>query len=122
MPSPFLYEVRPATKSSAVTMSALDWKTMFGDVPRDTTLDEHGAYMAVAWVSRCLEMRCNALAAIPAVVYSGMSGKAIEWEFADLLPDMLWMIEADLQLYGAAYWLRDGKIVTAARVLELAGY
>lgn len=23
---------------------------------------------------------------------------------------------------GAAYWLRDGKIVTASRVLELAGY
>lgn len=23
---------------------------------------------------------------------------------------------------GAAYWVREGKIVTAARVMELAGY
>jgi HK97 family phage portal protein len=111
MPSPFLLEARPAIKTGAVTMSAIDWKTMFGDKPRDTTLDEHGAYMAVAWVSRCLEMRCNALAAIPAVVYPGMSDKAIEWEFADALPQMLWMIEADLQLYGAAYWLRERNLV-----------
>lgn len=102
-----------ALKSGAVSMSALDWKTMFGNIGSDRELREHGAYQAVAWVSRCVKLRANALAAVPAKVYRGKGENAeeIEWEFADDLYDILWMTEAALQLYGAAYWLREENLV-----------
>jgi HK97 family phage portal protein len=105
-----------ALKSGAVSMSALDWKTMFGGQD-DGELDEHGAYQAVSWVSRCIELRCNALSAIPAKVYKagkprgGKAPQEQEWEFAESLADILWMTEGSVQLYGRAYWLREENLV-----------
>jgi len=105
MPNDFIYSVQPAVKGGAVTMSALDWDIMFGG-PTDDTLNEHGAYNAVAWVRRCIELRCNALASIPAVIYRG-TNVVENWPFANQLYQMLWLTEASLQLYGAAYWMRE---------------
>jgi len=109
MPKDFIYNVRPVVKSGAIAMSSLDWNIMFGGLDSDK-LDEHGSYSAVAWVRRCIELRCNALATIPVVIYRG-ENVVEDWEFADLLPHMLWMTEAALQLYGAAYWLREQNLV-----------
>ncbi len=101
-----------ALKSGAVSMNAVDWQTMFGGLEKES-LDEHEAFQVVAWVSRCVKLRANALAAVPAVVYGGKGEDAevVEWEFADSLYDMLWMTEATLQLYGAGYWLRERNMV-----------
>lgn len=86
------------------TMNSVDWRTMWGTASSDD-LDEVAAYDAVAWVKRCLEIRCNALSSIPVHVYR--NSKEIEWEFAALMPKFLWLTEAALQLYGAAYWERQ---------------
>ena len=101
-----------ALKSGAVSMNAVDWKTMFGALDTDD-LTEHGAYQAVSWVSRCIELRCNALSAIPARIYrlKRDTGKEVDWEFAKSMPRMLWMTEGSVQLYGAAYWLREENLV-----------
>ncbi len=106
----FIYSAQGNLKSGTVSMSGLDWDIMFGGIDKDE-LDEHGAYNAVAWVRRCIEIRCNALAAIPVAIYSGDTDKEYDWEYADLLPRILWMTEAALQLYGAAYWLREANLV-----------
>lgn len=101
----FVFEVRAPVKDAVkATMNSVDWVNLWGG---STTgdLDEHGAYQAVAWVRRCLELRCNALSTIPVHVYSGET--EVEWEFANLVPRLLWMTEASLQMYGAAYWIRE---------------
>ena len=107
----YVADTRQAVKSGFVSMSALDWKTMFGANPDEESLDEHGAYQAVSWVSRCVQMRCNALSTIPARIYRGRGNKELQWEFADILPNILWMTEGSAQLYGVAYWLREENLV-----------
>lgn len=103
MPKPFVFTATAAAKSA--TMSALDWTAMWGG--HDTgDLTEHSAYQAVSWVRRCVEVRCNALAAIPVKYYRGQGTVQRGWEYEDQMAHMLWMTEASLQLYGAAYWLR----------------
>jgi len=86
-------------------MSAYDWQNAWGE-HGDGDLTEHGAYQAVSWVRRCVEVRCNALSAIPVKYYRGQGKTERGWEYSDLMPHLLWMTEAALQLYGAAYWLR----------------
>lgn len=107
-------------------MSAYDWQNAWGGQHKDKEIvTEHDAYQAVSWVRRCVEVRCNALSSIPVKYYVGdMPTKAVpptdkpkedakepaaeetDWEYADLMPHILWMTEAALQVYGAAYWLR----------------
>lgn len=86
-------------------MNALDWNLMWGGT-QSGELNEHGAYMAVSWVRRCLELRCNSLSSIPIAFYRGDTDTEAEYEYADAVPQMIWMTEAARQLYGAAYWLR----------------
>ncbi len=106
-------------------MSAYDWQNAWGQHGDSDKLTEHGAYQAVSWVRRCVEVRCNALSSIPVKYYVGdapvkavpptdkpaegdkePAAEETEWEYADLMPHILWMTEAALQVYGAAYWLR----------------
>jgi len=86
-------------------MSAFDWQNMWGQHDGGD-LTEHGAYQAVSWVRRCVDVRCNALSAIPVKYYRGQGTTQRSWEYEDQMAHILWMTEAALQLYGAAYWLR----------------
>lgn len=106
-------------------MNAYDWQNAWGQHGDSDKLTEHGAYQAVSWVRRCVEVRCNALSSIPVKYYVGdapvkavpptdkpkesdkePAAEETDWEYADLMPHILWMTEAALQVYGAAYWLR----------------
>jgi hypothetical protein len=104
VPTNWIYTATPAAKG--VTMNAYDWAHAWGNHGDDAALTEHGAYQAVAWVRRCVEVRCNALSAIPVKYYRGKGSTERQWEYADLMPYLLWMSEAALQTYGAAYWLK----------------
>ena len=119
MPTNWIATVQPATKG--VTMNAYDWQHAWGQHGDSDKLTEHGAYQAVSWVRRCVEVRCNALSSIPVKYYVGdapvkavppndgekaPAAEETEWEYSDLMPHILWMTEAALQVYGAAYWLR----------------
>ena len=104
MPTNWIYTATPASKG--VTMNAYDWAHAWGQHGDTDDLTEHGAYQAVAWVRRCVEVRCNALSAIPVKYYRGKGSTERQWEYADLMPYLLWMSEAALQIYGAGYWLR----------------
>lgn len=93
-------------------MSAYDWQNAWGGNSRDA-LNNYTAYLEVAWVRRCVELRSNALMGIPVKVYRG--DNEIEYEFADLLPRLLWLTEAALQIYGAAYWGRKKNVLGVDR-------
>lgn len=101
----WLYTATPDPATKGVTMNAMDWRIMWGGHDDLGELTPHQAYSIVAWVRRCVELRCNALSAIPVAYYRGEDTEA-DWEYADLMPRILWMTEAALQIYGAAYWLR----------------
>ena len=111
---PFIFKADVLQSGGAVkaTMSAYDWKSAWGG---DSTgaLDVHGAYQEVSWVRRCVELRANALASIPVKVYRGET--ETEWEFANDLPMLLWLTEAALQIYGAAYWARKRNFANIDR-------
>jgi HK97 family phage portal protein len=104
VPNTWVYTATPAVKG--VTMNAYDWKHAWGQHDDDEALTEHAAYQAVSWVRRCVELRCNALSAIPVKYYRGKGTTERTWEYADLMPHLLWMTEAAAQIYGASYWLR----------------
>lgn len=114
MTQPFIFKVGPERSDSlkATTINSYDWKHAFGGNSRDA-LTNYTAYLEVAWIRRCVELRSNALMGIPAKVYRG--DNEIEYEYADLLPRLLWLTEAALQIYGAAYWGRKRNILGADR-------
>jgi HK97 family phage portal protein len=68
-------------------------------------LSAHAAYLAVAWVRRCLELRANALSAMPYAVLS-RAGDTVDWPFTGDLKRLLWLTEGAMCIYGRAYWFR----------------
>lgn len=113
MTQPFVFKATVGGGDSIkATMSAYDWKNAWGGNSRDA-LNNYTAYQEVAWVRRCVELRANAVMGIPARVYRGDT--EIEYEYADLLPRLLWLTEAALQVYGAAYWGRKKNVIGVDR-------
>ena len=106
---PFIFKAETLQQGGTVkaTMSAYDWKNAWGG-ETSGALTEHSAYQEVSWVRRCVELRANALSSIPVKVYKGDT--ETEWEFANDMPLLLWLTEAALQIYGAAYWGRKRNV------------
>ena len=83
------------------------------------------AYAAASYGYRCIHLRANAISQIPYRI-SGLKqqqGRQLQrsghihavpqadWPHADHLPRLLWLTEAALCLYGAAYWFRERNLV-----------
>jgi len=66
--------------------------------------DTHNAYAAVPVVYRCVQLRANAIARVPC--YITRNEEPVDYPLEYLLPRLLWLTEAALCIYGAAYWLR----------------
>lgn len=66
--------------------------------------DTHSAYATVPWVYRCVRLRANSLSVVPWALRKGKT--AVEYPLDYMLPRLLWLTEAALCVYGAAYWLR----------------
>ena len=79
----------------------------------ETNVD--AAYSAVVWQYRCVQLRANALASIP---YRVMDGET-ETEWPISLTRLLWSVEADQLLYGAAYWLKQKNRVRLVNLQRL---
>jgi len=64
--------------------------------------DIEAVYQTVAWCYRCVNLRANALGAIPYTILRGEN----ETEWPIPLHDLWWVTESALCLFGAAYWLK----------------
>ncbi|MGH2359759.1 MAG: phage portal protein [bacterium] len=80
------------------------------------------AYAAASYGYRCIHLRANAISQIPYRISSlGRQGRqpqrpgyiqvVQDWSHSDHLPRLLWLTEAALCLYGAAYWFRERNLV-----------
>lgn len=109
--TPFIYTVQSDPRGvKAVGMNALNWDLMFKtDTGSITSLS---AYHTVAWVRRAVDVRANALSAIPFRVYSKRGKDVTEnWPISQTMPSLLWRIEAGLQIYGAGYLAVNKNVV-----------
>ena len=96
------------------------WRVIAGD--SDTSAEAQRLYETVAFLYRCVEVRANALVALPWAVQRNDSDiwtnadGALPAELAALsdIPDLLWQTEAAMCLAGEAFW---HKIETRARRL-----
>lgn len=96
------------------------WRVIAGD--SDTSAEAQRLYETVAFLYRCVEVRANALVALPWAVQRNDSDiwtsadGASPAELAALsdIPDLLWQTEAAMCLAGEAFW---HKIETRARRL-----
>lgn len=79
-----------------------------------TRLTQREAY-AVPWVYRCVTLRAQAIGALPFTI-QGPGGGDARFPLVDILPSLLYVTEAALCLYGAAYWYRERNRV---RLLNL---
>jgi len=96
-------------KSLSLTGSSWPWET-----ETRPGLSASAAYQSVAWVRRCVDLRANAIAAMPFEVDGGNAGTLVE-----VLPRLLLLTEVALCIYGSAYWLREkrGHILLGLRWL-----
>ncbi len=73
------------------------------------------AYAAASYGYRCIHLRANSISQIPYQVTGSGSGQAalrkLGWDYEHVLPRLLWLTEAALCLYGAAYWFRERNLV-----------
>ncbi len=94
----------------SIPLEALD-RMLFPELFEDSksSINESKAYEVVAWVYRAVQLRANAISSIPFAVVQ--DGEPIDFEFADRLPNLLQLTEASLNLYGAAYWLKEHNLV-----------
>ena len=96
------------------------WRIIAGD--SDTSAEAQRLYETVAFLYRCVEVRANALVALPWAVQRNdvdvwvHNDGAAPAELAALsdIPDLLWQTEAAMCLAGEAFW---HKIETRARRL-----
>jgi len=87
----------------------LDWKLTGGDANRPEDL-----YSAVAWTFWCVNLRADAVAGIRYGVYpidSDEDTDEFEQDFPLDLTQILWAVEAWLQLKAAAYVLKRSNRV-----------
>lgn len=85
----------------AQTLDDLD---QWMDAQRAAGSAEHEAYAQVPWLYRCVQLRANALSVVPRSYRKGET--AIEYPLDYQMPRLLWLTEAALCIYGAAYWLK----------------
>jgi HK97 family phage portal protein len=92
-------------------MNALNWDLMFSN-NTGGGISKLAAYQTVAWVRRAVDVRANALSAIPFKVY-GKRGKDVtdSWPMSNSISTLLWRLEAGLQIYGAGYLAVNKNIV-----------
>ncbi len=75
------------------------------DTQHGAKLTAHQAYLAVAWVRRCLELRANAVSSMPyAILTKGR--EEVDWPWPGDLRRLLWLTEGAMDVYGRAYWFR----------------
>ena len=77
-------------------------------------VDAETAYTAVGWVNRCVHVRAAALSSMPWSIYSGDTEVLAHnydsfdgYEWAELLPQMLYLTESALCILGHAYWFKN---------------
>lgn len=102
----------------AVPLSQLTPEFFTGDGTGDSErLTAVGAYRAVSWVRRCIQLRAAAISGLPFEVVE--SGEPVDWPLGDRLPYLLWLAEVALCLRGAAYWLKErrGRMLLGLRHL-----
>lgn len=79
----------------------------------DAQISGHGdpaeMYKAVAWAFRCVQLRANAVAAMPFVVIKEGSDDEVDSPWP--LTRLLWNTEAALSVWGAFYWLKRSNRV-----------
>ena len=66
-----------------------------------------GIYTAVAWAFRCVQLRANAISAIPWTIVRGEAEQT--WPLN--MEQLWWQTEAALSCFGAAYWLKRSNRV-----------
>jgi len=77
---------------------------------RESSEDVVDVYKAVSWVYRCVQLRCDNIRAVPHGVYRiGAAEDAEPTEVPFDMGDLLWTAEAGLCIWGAAFWVIDGK-------------
>jgi HK97 family phage portal protein len=96
-------------KSLSLTGSSWPWET-----ETRPCLSASAAYQSVAWVRRCVDLRANAIAAMPFEIDGGNAEMLV-----DVLPRLFLLTEIALCLHGSAYWLREkrGRILLVLRWL-----
>ena len=77
-------------------------KTLEGDVTRPASI-----YGRVAWAFRCVQLRCDAIAAIPFQITEGDT----EYVWSYNWQRLFWRVEAALLCFGAAYVLKRSNRV-----------
>lgn len=101
------------------------WTVIRGDKDQG---DAAKLYDTVAYLYRCIEVRANALVALPWYI---MRGETVVWSHADeeapkeLKPlenftDLLWQTEASLCLSGQAFWQKERNLARLLNVRWLA--
>lgn len=79
----------------------------------DAQITGHGdaaeMYQSVAWAYRCVQLRANAVAAMPFVVTREGSDDEVDSPWP--LTRLLWNTEAALSVWGAFYWLKRANRV-----------
>lgn len=115
-----------ATKSISLTDAQL-WKDALNwDIGTDEQISAAAAYSAVGWVTRCVHVRSTALMTLPWALTSENSGdeiansedtSAATFDWLDELPELLYLSEAALCIYAAAYWhkQRTRRTITGVR-------
>jgi len=85
-------------------------RVLLGQEIGDANVTETDAYDAVPWLYRGVNLRADNVAAMPYTLTRQGQGQEVTngpWveQFEARLYDLLWLVEASLCLYGAAYWL-----------------
>ncbi len=109
-----------AIPTNYATFSAQEWlRGVDLDEQGNVVLTAHQAYTAVAWVRRCLELRANAVSAMPYAVLN-RAGEEVDWPYTGDLKRLLWLTEGAMCIYGRGYWFRKrtGRRVVYHRWLK----
>ncbi len=70
--------------------------------------DVNALYGQVVWAYRCVQLRANAVSAMPYLIENAQETE-VDWPID--LRGLLWEIEAGLMLNGAAFWLKQANKV-----------
>ena len=116
---PFFRTVQnPATKAIDLSPAGDFWYSAVRDEDNPSGVD---LLRAVPWLWRAVELRANAVAAMPFAIMAGETERDNSADYANALgwlPDprrLLWLTEAALCIYGAAYYWRErNRVATKA--------
>jgi len=89
-------------------VKVLDWRTLFGAAMEGTISSKAKLpelAHSVPWLSRCIQIRADAVASMPFEILRGET--SVAWPLQDRIEALLYRTEAALITYGQAYWLKD---------------